>query len=316
MLLYFLSAVCSDILGNQLEFEAQTSVISTDKEVYGVGNTITSIRHKLLIKKNIINNGDKQVLNPAINYNLRFHPYKSNELISERVSNVDSTEALDLSINCAKIETKLFSKTNINLKKDFTIEDYPSLLNNLKKYIDKWDSEDHNTDNPSKKLIIKGKDCHKLYRTTKKKLYNWLNNPSIIINDLVSRLVKLILASKIEEEPKKLLICQLKFCDQVMVYVQRLLPFKENRKSLSSELLACYVRITQRLPILFYKLNLLEVFLNFFKLISESNKIKDLAHQEIEDLVESLDYRLYITYNGLENFIETIDSMAKILEKL
>ncbi|WUR03111.1 uncharacterized protein VNE69_03321 [Vairimorpha necatrix] len=307
MYFHILTAFCSDVFNSKSE--ATVSTNENHDEI--VENKTTSICHRLLIKENMINNAKENVPNSE---NLRFQTYKTIESFLECASSFDLNQAHVLSVVLDKTEEN-YLKNNIQLNIDQDIAKYLYLLTNLGFSTCCWNSIDFYIEKSSVRLKISNEDDHNSYRNLQKSIYYWTKNPSIIINEFLEELSKLIFNSKINEKAKILLFYQLQYCYEAMDYIHKLLPFRENRKTLSTELLFNYIHLTQRLPLLLYNMNLQEVFQDFFKLVNEHFNEQDPVCVEIIGLVKELSDRLNITYNGVSRFIETISAMSKILEK-
>ncbi|WUR04401.1 uncharacterized protein VNE69_08156 [Vairimorpha necatrix] len=307
MLFYFILISCSEFKNDKKEVLDFTREKTEAKANSSIINRPVSIRHKLLINEKVETREYSTISSDS-----RFHPYEK-DLLKKSPSNCEIENP-----NVSSVQS--LETTNINILRcgDQYIQDQKLancifLLNNLRSVINKWDKEDLKLVCPIDKLKFKDKENSQLYMNLKRKLYMWINNPSII-NKLLVDLSQLILKSKIDDKRKVAFFFQLEICYETMTYVYKLLPFKENRKLLSSGLLVIYKRMAPRFHILFYKMNLLEVFLDFIKMFRECCDVEDPTCLQIEDLVKFLDQRLYITYSGLGSFIETINSISKILE--
>ncbi|WUR03118.1 uncharacterized protein VNE69_03328 [Vairimorpha necatrix] len=313
MFFYFLTSVFTTPLNYSKQVYVPTNEKIVENSLYSNKSTNAAVCHKLSHQENNIymkKTGRIELRGASTS---RFHPYKKSQLTLECSSVENTDEPLDLSVKTIKTENTI-PHVNIQCYKDQKIANYIFLIYNLRSFIFKCELEDFYIRSSRSILKFKDKNDHKTYMRLRMRIYSWVTQ-TIIINELLARLVSLILTSKIDEKSKIVLLYQLHYCHETMSYTNKMLPFKKNYKPLSADLILTYVRITIRLPILMSKLNLLEAFLDFFAMFGECCIPHDTVCQEIQRLLENLDNRIFIIFNGLDKFIKIISSMSKILEK-
>ncbi|WUR03115.1 uncharacterized protein VNE69_03325 [Vairimorpha necatrix] len=267
-----------------------------------------------MIKKNMIYKG--KVSRIASTSNLRCNSDIKNKFTQEKTPNYDLIKSHSSSAECTKKKNETLLGNNDKYNEEQPINEYVNLLENLESFICECNEEDMHTKISPCKLKFADKNELKLYRKLKQRSFLWINNSIITKSESLSKLDHLIKKSKIDEKTKKILLYQLDFCYNVIIYINSTLPLKEKHKHVSLKLLSSYGRITKRFPILFYKMNLQEVFSDFHSLLCRCLYAQDSICLEMENLEKELDHRFYITYRGLDKFIGRINNMSKILTNL
>ncbi|WUR03112.1 uncharacterized protein VNE69_03322 [Vairimorpha necatrix] len=299
--------MCTKIPANVSELPKTSENNFNVEEQRSTKRTIALLRQKLLSKKNIT--AEEEVSTYTDTYNWKFHPYKKLVLTSKRV---DNNEPLNLSVQKEKIANKKILENNIQPNKDQTNENIFILRKKLREQIYLWGSSDSYLNVSRTFLHFEDEKDQVPYSKLRTKTSPWICTTSSIFTDLLDPLHKSISKYKIDEKTKTRLLCQLQFCNEIMAYIHSLLPVKEKWLHLNTKLLYSYLRIVDRFPTLFHEMNLFEVFDDFIRLFSKCSKTKDPVYLEIDDLMRKLDERLNIINNGLNDFIETINSLIEI----
>ncbi|WUR03113.1 uncharacterized protein VNE69_03323 [Vairimorpha necatrix] len=315
MFFYFVTAICSEITEKNTN-GLSTNEISAEKDLNVYKNINTLLCHGKKNRKDIKNYKNKNSSDSGTSINTSFNLYKKRNLTTEYGFKCEKNESKDFLAKKTKIENANIISDNRQFNIDQTIFEYRIHIIKIKELIVKWDLEDINMKVSRTKIKFVDKTDYEMYRHLKQRINKWIIPTSTMVDDLLLPLDHLIVYSDIDIKTKQLLFCKLEFCYEAMIYVHKILPTKENNKQVGYKQLSNYKDITKRFPVLFFEMGLKEVFHDFIKTFRENYNPKDLVCIKIVYLLNDLEDRLNMVFNGFDKFIKNIISMSKLLYKL